>query len=218
DETAAIQAAITAACATTIGGRSEIPEIYFPTGYYAVSQPQTPSTSPVFTVTCPLKLVGGGGEDPQFSGSSVAGILVTAGASPNAAATFLVGSGTSTVINGVTFEHLLIDGYNEAVSVVNTSNVEILNSTLRAKVTGQTDNTPLRISDSLWFWMKGGVLSFNDPSPSNFKSLYDAMLIAETGAAGVSTINYLMHFSDITGAGGGFLYDQRVASNTNNPT
>ena len=178
NDTAAIQAAITAACSTTIGGQSEIPEIYFPPGYYLVSQPQTPSTSPIFTISCPLKLVGGGGTDPQFTSSAVATIGASAGASPNAAAAFLLYN-PSAVIAGVTIDHLLIDGYNEAVSIVNGSNIEINNSTLRAKVTGLADNTPLRISDSLWFWMKGGVLGFNNSNPANFKSLYDAMLIGE---------------------------------------
>lgn len=217
NDTAAIQAAITAACSTTIGGQSEIPEIYFPPGSYLVSQPQTPSTSPIFTISCPLKLVGGGGTNPQFTSSAVATISANPGASPNAAATFLLNN-PSAVIVGVTIDHLLIDGYNEAVSIVNGGNIEIDNATLRAKVTGLADNTPLRISDSLWIWMKGGVLGFNNSNPATFKSLYDAMLIGEAGASGVSTIDYLIHFEDITGYGGGFIYDQRVPSNTNTPS
>ena len=218
DDTAAIQSAITAACGGRLGAQLEIPEIYFPPGIYRVTQPQTPSTSPIFSISCPIRISGGGGAFPQLSGSSIAQILAVGGASPNAAAVFYVGTGTSTVLSGVTFNHIFVDGHNQAVSVVNGGNIEIKDSTLRAVVTGQTDNTPLRVSDSLWFWMKGGVLGFNDPNPANFKSLYDAMLIAEAAPAGVSTIDYLIHFEDVTGDGGAFIYDQRVASNTNNPS
>ncbi len=44
------------------------------------------------------------------------------------------------------------------------------------------------------------------------------MLIAEAAPAGVSTIDYLIHFENVTGYGGAFIYDQRVASNTNDPS
>jgi Pectate lyase superfamily protein len=218
DDTTAIQAAITAACASTIGGQTDIPEIYFPPGYYLVSQPQTPSTSPIFTISCPLKLVGGGGTHPQFTTSAVATIGVSGGASPNAAAAFLLNN-PSAVVAGVTIDHLLIDGYNQAVSIVNGSNIEIDDSTLRAKVTGQADNTPLRISSVLWFWMKGGVLGFNNSNPANFKNLYDAMFIGENGTgSGAANIDYLIHFEDITGFGGAFEYDQRAAISGGLPT
>ncbi len=83
----------------------------------------------------------------------------------------------------------LFGGYNQAVSVFNTTNVEVRDSVLSVAVTGQADNTPLRISDSLWFWMKGGTLGFNNSNPANFKNLYNAMLIAEAAPAGVSTID-----------------------------
>jgi hypothetical protein len=67
--------------------------------------------------------------------------------------------------------------------------------------------------------MKGGVLGFNDSNPANFRSLYDAMIVGENGASGgVSTISYLIHFEDVTGFGGAFTYDQRVATNTNFPS
>ncbi len=41
-----------------------------------------------------------------------------------------------------------------------------------------------------------------------FKGLYDAMLIAEAG--GGLTIDDLIHFEDVTGYGGAFIYDQRI--------
>src|SRR5690242_8811910 len=123
--TAAIQAAITAACADA----PAVPEIFFPPGTYNVNQPQTPSTSPIFTISCAVKFRGGGGTNPQFTNSPVATIEDIPGASPNAAAVFYVNS-LSALVAGVTFNHLLIDGYNEAVSLKNTSNTEVRDSVL----------------------------------------------------------------------------------------
>ena len=204
DDTVAIQTAITAACATTIGQPMH-PDVFFPPGDYVVSQPQTPSTSPVFTASCSLRFIGGGGKTPQFSTRPVATISAAPGASPNGAAVFEVTS------SDVEFENLGVDGQNEAISAVNVSNIELDNVSLRVLVTGGTDNTPLRLSSVLWFWMNGGVLGFNNANPNTFKSLYDATFVGESGTGG-NPVVYLIHFKDVTGFGGGFNYDQRGPS------
>ncbi len=41
--------------------------------------------------------------------------------------------GNSVPVAGVTFDHIFLDGYNEAVSMINTNNIQVKDSTLRAK-------------------------------------------------------------------------------------
>ena len=102
DDTAAIQAAITAACSSPIH-----PTVFFPEGQYIVSQPQNPSTSPVFTTCSLLHIEGDGtGGGSQFMSAPMAEILVHAGSSPNAAPVFSFASPQ----NDVTIENMVIDG------------------------------------------------------------------------------------------------------------
>ncbi len=68
DDTAAIQSAITAACAAGLGARLEIPEIYFPPGIYLSLSPRLLPPLPSFRSRCPLRITGGGGDFPQFAG------------------------------------------------------------------------------------------------------------------------------------------------------
>jgi hypothetical protein len=96
DDTAAIQAAINAACrAPAAGGGGSV---FFPPPplYYKVLQPQTPSTSPVFSTPSGfcwgLHLLGGtvgeASQLQQFNFAPMVAINVTAGSSPNAAPVF----------------------------------------------------------------------------------------------------------------------------------
>lgn len=204
DDTAAIQAAITAACATRIGGLGLIPQIYFPPGSYGVRQPQLPSTSAPLIVPCSIEFVGGGGTTPQFETQPVPDISVMPGAAPNAAPLFQV------VASGVTFTHLLIDGYNQAVQLKQTGNTRFQDTFLRAQVTGKSDNSPLVEINSLWNFYNGGGLGFSNPNPSTFKNLYDVEFLGEANPSG--QITYLQFFTNVTGFGGGFLYDQRTAA------
>jgi len=211
DDTAAIQAAITAACATTIGGMALVPQLYFPPGFYGIAQPQLPSKAPGLNVPCPLEFVGGGGTYPQFETQPVADIGVIPGANPNGAA--LVGVVPN--VSGVTIDHLLIDGFNEAFSTNQNSNIRVQDSFLRAQVTGLPDNSPLVVTNTLWFFMNGGGLGFNNSNPMTFKNLYDVEFLGKTNASG--DISYLQFFTNVTAFGGGFLYDQRATPNVGEP-
>ena len=66
DDTSAIQAAINVYCTgqTLSNGGT----IYFPPGTYNVSQPQNPSTAPIFTICTGIHLLGGNSSAhlPQF--------------------------------------------------------------------------------------------------------------------------------------------------------
>jgi hypothetical protein len=207
DDTAAIQAAITAACNTTIGGYAQIPQLYFPPGYYGIQQPQTPSTSPALTVPCSLEFIGGGGTTPQFSTSPVADLTSITGSSPNAAPMIQFINGNTIV--GITINHILIDGYNQAVQIVQGTNIHFQDAVLRAQVSGDPDNSPLVVINSLWVFFDGGVLGFNTSNPSLIKSLYDVEFLGETNSLG--NICYLEFFTNVTAFGGGILYDQRSA-------
>jgi hypothetical protein len=204
DDTAAIRAAITAACGATIGRFGVVQQVYFPPGYYGIQQPQTPSTAAPLIVPCSIEFIGGGGTTPQFETQPVPSIGYIPGASPNAAPIFSVTG------SGVTFNHLLVDGYNQAVQLKQTSNIRFQDCFLRAEVTGDPDNAPLVEINSLWTFFNGGGLGFGNPSPRTFKNLYDVEWLGEKNASG--DITYLQYFTNATMFGGGFLYDQRAAS------
>lgn len=159
DDTAAIQSAITAACSYSDIGAYK-PGVFFPPGYYKVSQPQTPSTSAVFTTCANLYLYGNGSQalNGQFEQPPMgAAIVVSAGSSPNLEPVFLL-SQTSGM--QVTFENLTIVGYNQAVWIQSSNFVHLTNDYLIAANTGQSNNTPLRISNSFWVWItSGGIQS-----------------------------------------------------------
>src|SRR6185437_15493120 len=162
NDTSAIQATINAAC--TAGGNATI---FFPPGQYLVSQPQTPSASPVFTIplTCSGLYFKGGnqmGDVTQFAMTPMVEIGVTAGASPNQAPVFLVQNGAGSATNGgalSTFENLDIKGYNQAVWVDDSQIIHFKYVWLNTSGpnTG-TDHTPLKITDTIWVWYQGGCL------------------------------------------------------------
>ncbi len=205
DDTAAIQSAITAVCGTyghNIGGGT----IFFPPGVYLVSQPQLPSTAAVFPLPCSgLHFQGGNGTDTSIKGAQFnrppqTRIMVSPGANPNAAAVFSVIS--PSIEN--TFENLTIGGHNQAISVYTSVDNSLRNVCLTAAISGQTDNTPLKITNSFWFFMDGGCLQAGN------MTIPVAMFTGETPIASEAPLAGLIYFMNIQGAGGGMQYIQRV--------
>lgn len=197
DDTAAIQAAITAACA-----QSNRPTVFFPPGTYRVTQTQTPSTDPIFTTCSELHLEGsstGGGA--QFISAPQTEILALAGASPNAAPVFSFASPQ----NAVTVENLAIDGYNEAV-YVSGSNTRFQNTCLAVgSPTGLADNTPLKFADSIWLWFNGGCLQ------TQSGTIPVAIITTDSVAASTG----LVYFQNSIWSGGGVQYLGRTKSVSN---
>ena len=207
DDTAAIQAAINAACRppTSGGGGS----VFFPPPplYYKVLQPQSPSTSPVFSTPSGfcwgLHLLGGtvgeASQLQQFNFAPMVAINVTAGASPNAAPVFALPGFT-------TIENLSILGSNQAVSLYDSVNVLFRNVCLAVNgSTGQTDNTPLKITNSIWVRYTGGCLMAKTSATTPI-----ILFTGETPISGEAPLDGLITIEDVTGAGGGMQYIQRV--------
>jgi hypothetical protein len=207
DDTAAIQAAINAACRppTSGGGGS----VFFPPPplYYKVLQPQTPSTAPVFSTPSGfcwgLHLLGGtvgeASQLQQFNFAPMVAINVTAGSSPNAAPVFALPGFT-------TIENLSILGSNQAVSLYDSVNVLFRNVCLAVNgTTGQTDNTPLKITNTIWVRYMGGCLMAKNSSTTPI-----ALFTGETPISGEAPLDGLITIEDVTGAGGGMQYIQRV--------
>ncbi|MGD0306776.1 MAG: glycosyl hydrolase family 28-related protein, partial [Candidatus Acidiferrales bacterium] len=212
DDTAAIQSAITAVCGSyghNIGGGT----IFFPPGVYLVSQPQLPSTAAVFPLPCGgLHFQGGNGTNnamggAQFNRAPQTRILVSLGASPNAAAVFSI---TSPSIEN-TFENLTIDGHNQALSIFASVDNTLKNVCLAVQTSGQTDNTALKITNSFWFFMDGGCLQ------TLSMTIPVAMFTGETPIAGENPLVGLVYFTNIQGSGGGMQYIQRVNTTGSGP-
>jgi Pectate lyase superfamily protein len=188
DDTAAIQAAITAACSS--GSR---PTVFFPPGTYLVTQTQLPSTAPIFTTCSELYLEGSstsGGA--QFLSAPQTQIIAQAGASPNAAPVFSIAYPQ----NSATLENLVVDGYNEAV-YVSAANVRFQNTCLAVgSPTGLADNTPLKVADTIWMWFNGGCLQ------TASGSIPVAILVTDTVAATTG----LFYFQNSVWSGGGVQY------------
>lgn len=201
DDTAAIQAAITAVCAENITTRSTL---YFPPGGYLVKQPQTPSTSPVFSIPCSYLLIEGNGGNPtnQFGQAGQSRIGVSGGASPNAAAVF-----NPNGLDGIIFKNIQISGVNQAVYIQSGNGIAFENVGLSVLNTGQTDNVPLKISQTIQLSWKGGNIQAPDGS-------HDDVLVigADTGGTEVQPSGLLW----FDGSGGNFWvgegihYSQRV--------
>ena len=194
----AIQAAINAACATTIGGQSMHPDVFLPPGYYVVTQTQTPSTSAALTIACDVRLRGGGAFGPQFTRTTESWIIAQAGASPNAAPLLSITG------SDIEVDNLQLDGWNQAV-YVSGAGVQFDRVTLRVThQTGMADNVPLKITDSLWVWVTNSTLSAASGT-------LPAALIDGENIAGTSDVTYAIFFSDDILSGGGVVYDQRTA-------
>ncbi len=187
DDTAAIQAAITAACAA-----STHPTVFFPPGFYLVSQTQSPSTSPIFTTCSLLHLEGSSSTSgAQFISAPETEILVQNGANPSAAPVFSFAYPQ----NGVTVQNLLIAGHNQAV-FVSGSNARFQNTCLVAGSTGMADNTALEVANTLWVWFNGGCLQ------TASGTVPDAMIVTTTPAAATG----LIYFQNSIWIGGGVQY------------
>jgi len=206
DDTAAIQAAITAVCNSypqANGGGS----IFFPPGVYVLAQPQLPSTAAIFPLPCPgLHFVGGNGTltstgAAQFNRAPQVRLVVNnAGPNPNGAAVFSM----TFPVSLTTFENLTINGLNQAISIY-TSNENVLhNVCLTTTVTGKPDNTPLKITNTFWFFMDDGCLQ------AGSGALPVALLTGEASIAGEAPLVGLAYFRGLQGTGAGFQYIQRV--------
>ncbi len=195
DDTAAIQAAITAACASTH------PTVFFPPGSYLVSQTQSPSTSPIFTTCSLLHLEGSSSSSgAQFMSAPQTLILVKAGASPSAAPVFSFAYPQ----NGDTLQNLVIAGYNQAV-FVSGSQTRFENTCLVAgTATGMADNTALEMANTLWVWFDGGCLQTANGT------LPDAMIVSTTTAGATG----LIYFQNSTWNGGGVQYVEQANTNS----
>jgi Pectate lyase superfamily protein len=202
DDTVAITNAINAACALPITN-SLAPSVAFPPGFYLVDQTQGSSTTPDLPSCAFLHLEGlGNGAVMQFGSPPQANIHFEPGPNPSPAPVFALTGG------GVTIENLGIDGYNQAVWVDGASGVQLRNACLRVVTSGQADNTPLKLTDILWFWMKGGCLETLTGSSAN-GNLPVALMTAETlGTSGPTDI--FVYFQDVIMAGGAIHYSQRV--------
>lgn len=209
DDTAAIQTAINAVCAYSI---TQKPTLFFPPGWYIVSQPQggPGNTAPVFTWCSHLMIQGSGGNsEAQFSMAPMSRILVSKGANPGSGPVFepTGANGGKSVIRD-----LSIDAYNQAVYLLGTS-AEAMNGftfddvCLSTQATGDADNVPLKISQALQVsWTSGCIQAGNG-------SLDDVLIIgADFG--GTETQPSGLIFFDGTGGnfwiGSGIHYDQRV--------
>src|SRR5271167_4189985 len=146
DDTAAIQAAITAVCNSypqaNAGG-----SIFFPPGIYVLTQPQLPSTAAVFPLPCGgLHFVGGNGTSSstgaaQFNRAPQVRLVVNnVGSSPNGAAVFSM----TYPVTLNTFENLTINGQNQAMSLYDSGQDVLHNVCLVADATGKADNAPLK--------------------------------------------------------------------------
>lgn len=160
DDTAAIQAAINAACSAT-----QKPEIRFPSSPgYVLTQTQLPSTSPVLTIpsTCHPYLRGMGIQNGGAQSTRNPGVLLIVmnlGSSPNNAPVFGFGQGfgASTFNLGITLENLTIEGHNQALAIYAGSLVTLRNVCLSvASSTGQPNNTPLLLENVFEIYRYGG--------------------------------------------------------------
>jgi hypothetical protein len=225
DDTSAIQSAINASCATTISGSSVHPDVFFPPGIYGYSQPlSTPVISPpsgsALTVPCSgITLVGRGGPSTTFSSGPGPWLIpLNTGASPNSAPAIQIAAPGGALIAGVKIKNLTIVGYNQAVGMFNGTNITLEDDNLYSNVTGQADNTPVFVNGVLWLFWHGGAAGFSTGTISQFKTLYDGEFVGDGGVGlGFTNTDYLIFVQDVTGFGGGFLYDQRLSSGGNVP-
>ena len=206
DDTAAIRAAINAACNSSTGGGA----VFFPpstaTGYYRVSQPQG-SNAPIFATPCPgLHFLGGnslGGWAGQFSRAPLTRIEAHAGSNPGLGPVFLVNK------VGVTIENLSITGYNQAVQVNAVVQFTMHNFWLGVSDTNQpvgpstaTDNCALCLYNSFWIVADQGAITVQN-------SVRDwAIVMAQISGTNQNNAG-LYHFNDIVETGPN-LYDIRT--------
>jgi hypothetical protein len=186
DSTAAIQAAINAACVNSAAGGGIV---LFPgTGStaYVVTQAQggSGSIAPVFNTPCSNLTFRGGGSIGGIinfqRGPKTKIAVVGLGASPSAGPVFGFGANynnTANPNNGMTLENLSVFGYNQALANTGNQNTTLRNVDLSIQQTGftgsgttYTDNVALVTGG---FWLKweegsfaGNVLIVSDNSGS----------------------------------------------------
>jgi len=212
DSTTALQAAFTAACtiSVTAAGR---PGVFLPPGKYSIAQTQTgvSTTAPVFTICADLHIFSNGSLSTGDQGAlppKGATIQVSAGASPNNAPVFDInGKNSQTAVN-VTLENLTINGYNQAVWVQSTSDINLKNDMFSVSVTGQTDNTPLKVTNTLWIWIEHCQMLVNSGTVPTL------LLTGETPLGGEGQYVSNLIVSDTQTYGGGFEYVGRSAAPT----
>ncbi|HTS10586.1 MAG TPA: glycosyl hydrolase family 28-related protein [Candidatus Limnocylindrales bacterium] len=201
DDTAAIQAAINTVCAEDVNHKSTL---FFPPGNYIVSQPQSPSTSPVFTGFCSGLVMEGSGSNAnlQFGTAPMSRITVRAGSSPNASAVFAPAGA-----NGIAFKNIEIAGYNQAVYLIGGNGVTFNNTCLTSSATSMADNVPLKMSQVIQVTWNGGCIQAPDGS-------HDDVLIIGADTGGTETQPAGLIFFNGSGGnfwiGDGVHYDQRV--------
>ena len=210
DDTAALTAAITAACSTTIGGVATVPDVGLPPGLYLVDQTQGSSTTPDLPSCAGLHLVGEG-SSPLMQLSTPPGvhIQVVKGANPSAAPVF---AQTSAGGVGMTIENVQMDCYNECVWFDDVVGIKLLNTALRVQTTGLTDNTPLKLTNVFDFWMKGGALITLAPGGSTINGALPVSIWTGETTGGGSPNVYIARMEDTTLQGGAILYIQRTPS------
>jgi len=211
NDTIAIQKAINMACAGNggIGGG-----IYFPPGYYIVSQKQTPTEVTVPDLSIPptcsgLYFYGGNNSNrrswPQFAAAPQAVIQIDPGPRPNGSPIFLLEQGSGATQGGYQsrFENLVLNGYNEAVWILSAVNVRMKNVALSVTTTGLLDNTPLKVTDTFWFYFTDGTLQ------AGSSTVPVALFTGENYSFRTSPSVGLVTFRDVITTGGPFSYDQR---------
>jgi len=214
NDTACIQAAMSAACAFTVGGQRVHPIVVFPPGYYIVSQPQNPSRAPVFEIPCSNLTIRGMGTSGRAAFSRAPQVIIQSipGASPNAAPVFDVRAPNAGI--GVTFQDLQIFGYNEALWIYDSVENKLDDVTLNVRNTPLPDNSALKLTNLFWFEWNGGTCEIQGAfSPNKYCILMtgDVPLTKESPLVG------LFHIHDVQGSGGTIRYDQRVNANGGGP-
>jgi hypothetical protein len=213
DDRAAIQSAITAACAAQIGGVNIYPEIDFPAGYYVVNQPQTPSTAPIFEVPCnhlTFRGLGSSAGTQQFARAPMSVLKSIPGARPNTAPIFDCRYPRCNV--GITFRDLEIDGYNKALWFYASSDNKLENVNLSVQNTGMVDNSALELTNSFWFeWHGGECVTAEAPG------MYCVLMTGDTRLSNEDPLVGLVEFDNLQGIGGTFHYDQRVNTTGSGP-
>jgi hypothetical protein len=217
DDTAAIQAAITAACVAT-SGTTGGGVIYFPsqgiTGYN-VKQPQGGSSlvTPIFNVPCSGLTFRGGGERGngglQFSTAPKSRLNAVPGSNPTAGPIFGFGpqyNSASNADNGMAIEDMFLAGYNQAVSNVG-ANVTFRNVDLTVQNTGftgsgttYTDNVAL-VQEGFWFKWNHGVFNGNIllPQDSSGNGIYDSTFENLIGVASQFIVAVRQNYPGVTG-------------------
>ena len=213
DDTAAIQAAINAACSNSINGINVVPEIDFPSGYYSIKQTQLPSTAPIFEIPCSSVTFKGMGNSSTaaFSRAPMTRLVVTPGASPNNAPAF--DCRFPTCSNSLTFRDIEIDGYNRALWLYKVTDAKLENVNLQVQNTGQPDNSALELTNLFWFEWHGGQC---DNSGSGIVS-YCVLMTGDVPLGGEAPLVGLLEFDNLQGANGTFHYDQRVNTSGSGP-